>query len=245
MGEAMTEKAGSRKSGGVGEVKVINLALQGGGAHGAFTWGVLDRLLEDDRIAIEGISATSAGAMNAVVLAHGMMDGGRPGARAALDLFWRKISEAAQMSPLQPTWLDRLIGSKNLEYSPAYLAFDLMSRMLSPYQFNPLNVNPLSDVLDSVVDFERLHQCDQVQLYISATNVQTGKVRVFDNKEMSLQAVLASACLPFMFQTVEIDGEYFWDGGYMGNPAIFPLIYHCQSRDVVIVQINPMLRKEI
>jgi NTE family protein len=238
----MSAKSNGRAN---GSPKAISLALQGGGAHGAFTWGVLDRMLQDERIDIEAISATSAGAMNASVLAYGMMNDGRDGARAALDTFWKRVSDGARLSPLQPSWFDRMTGSKNLEYSPAYLTFDLLSRMMSPYQFNPFNLNPLSDLLDDLVDFDRLRQCDKVKLFISATNVQTGKVRVFENKEMSLEAVLASACLPFMFQTVEVDGSYYWDGGYMGNPAIFPLIYNCASPDVVIVQINPMERKEL
>ncbi len=228
------------------EVKTINLALQGGGAHGAFTWGVLDRLLDEPRLAIEGISATSAGAMNATVFAYGMAEGGREGARRALANFWRRVSHAAALSPLQPTIFDRWIGNKALEWSPAYMLFDMMTRVLSPYQFNPLNFNPLKNVLTEVVDFERLNRAHcPIKLYLSATNVRTGKVKVFSNDEMSANAVLASSCLPFMFQAVEIDGEHYWDGGYMGNPVIFPLIYECDSHDVVIVHINPIERAEV
>ncbi len=227
-------------------VKAINLALQGGGAHGAFTWGVLDRLLDDPRIVIEGISATSAGAMNATVTAFGMAQGGREGARQALTNFWRRVSHAADFSPLQPTWLDRLMGNKSLDNSPAFLVMDMLTRLLSPYQLNPMNYNPLREVLTQVVDFEalRANSCP-VKLYLSATNVRTGKVKVFGNDEINADAVLASSCLPFLFQAVEIDGEAYWDGGYMGNPAIYPLIYHCHSRDVVIVHINPMERKDL
>lgn len=227
-------------------VKAINLALQGGGAHGAFTWGVLDRLLEDERIAFEGISATSAGAMNAVVLAYGLTEGGRKGAQKALAGFWRRVSHAAAMSPLQPTWLDRLTGNRSLEWSPAFFALDMISRVLSPYQFNPLNNNPLREVLLQSVDFERLRsaQCP-VKLYLSATNVRTGKVKVFENDVICPERVLASGCLPFLFQAVEIDGEHYWDGGYMGNPAIFPLIYGCDSRDVIVVHINPLERQTL
>ena len=226
--------------------KTINLALQGGGAHGAFTWGVLDRLLEEERIAFDGISATSAGAMNATVAAFGLSQGGRAGARQALANFWRRVSHSADFSLLQPSWLDKLMGNRNLENSPAYLAFDMMTRLLSPYQFNPGNYNPLREVLTQVVDFEALRQhCCPVKLFLSATNVRSGKVKVFGNDEITADAVLASSCLPFLFQAVEIDGESYWDGGYMGNPAIFPLIYHCESRDVAIVHINPLERVEM
>jgi NTE family protein len=226
--------------------KVINLALQGGGAHGAFTWGVLDRFLEDERLAIEGISATSAGAMNAAVTAFGMSEAGRSGARQALTNFWRRVSHAAALGPLQPTWLDRMAGNKSLESSPAFMVMDMMTRLLSPYQFNPVNYNPLREVLEKVVDFDALRaECCPVKLFLSATNVRTGKVKVFRNDEITADAVLASGCLPFLFQAVEIGGEAYWDGGYMGNPAIFPLIYHCDSQDVVIVHINPMERKEL
>jgi NTE family protein len=192
----------------------VNLALQGGGAHGAFTWGVLDRLLEEERLQIEGISATSAGAMNACVLAYGMTLGGREGAKTALAHFWRRISHAAAFSPLQPTPIERLMGLRNLELSPNFLAFDLLTRLLSPYQFNPLNLNPLRRVLLQTVDFESLrHSRCKVKLFLSATNVRTGKIKVFDNDEVSPEAVLASGCLPFIFQAVEIDGEAYWDGG--------------------------------
>ena len=228
------------------ETRTMNLALQGGGAHGAFTWGVLDRLLEDERVWFDGISATSAGAMNATVLAYGLAEGGREGARRALSNFWRRVSHAAAFSPLRPTIFDKLTGNRALEWSPAYVMFDLMSRLFSPYQFNPLNYNPLREVLLQSVDFDKLRTAHcPVKLYLSATNVRTGKVKLFDNDMMSVDAVLASACLPFMFQAVEIDGEAYWDGGYMGNPAIFPLIYGCESRDVMIVHVNPIERRDV
>jgi NTE family protein len=226
--------------------KAINLALQGGGAHGAFTWGVLDRFLEDDRIVIDGISATSAGAMNATVTAFGMAKAGRAGARQALTHFWRRVSHAAGFGPLQPSWFDRLAGNKSLENSPSFLIADMLTRLLSPYQFNPANFNPLRDVLGQVVDFDALRSRScPIKLYLSATNVRTGKVKVFGNDEITADAVMASSCLPFLFQAVEIDGEAYWDGGYMGNPAIYPLIYNCESRDVIIVHINPMERREL
>jgi NTE family protein len=226
--------------------KTINLALQGGGAHGAFTWGVLDRLLEDERIGYEGISATSAGAMNATVLAYGIAVGGREGARKALASFWRRVSHAAAFGPLQPTWIDRALGNRSLEASPAFVLFDLMTRLFSPYQFNPMNFNPLRQVLEQTVDFEAIRKADcPIKLFLSATNVRTGKVKLFDNSTLSADAVLASGCLPFMFQAVEIGGEHYWDGGYMGNPAIFPLIYNCRSADVLVVHINPLEREEL
>jgi NTE family protein len=227
------------------ETKTINLALQGGGAHGAFAWGVLDRLLEDERIAFEGLSATSAGAMNAVTLAYGMTLGGREGAKKALMQFWRRVAHAGMVSPLQPTWFERATHNHSLEGSPAFLMFDLVSRLYSPYQFNPFNFNPLRHVLEQTVDFERIRKDCAVKLFISATNVRSGKVKVFGNEEMSADAVMASACLPFMFQAVNINGESYWDGGYMGNPAIFPLIYKCESPDIVIVHINPIERMEV
>ena len=225
--------------------KTVNLALQGGGAHGAFAWGVLDRLLEDERIAFEGVSATSAGAMNAVVLAYGLAEGGRDGAKKALHNFWLRVSHAAAAGVLQPSPIDRMLHNHALEYSPAFLMLDLMTRLFSPYQLNPANYNPLQQVLEQSVDFDRLRRKAPVKLFLSATNVRTGKVKIFTNSEISAAAVMASACLPFMFQAVEIDGEAYWDGGYMGNPAIYPLIYHCDSADVVVVHINPLHRAEV
>src|SRR6266852_3803300 len=228
------------------ETKTINLALQGGGAHGAFTWGVLDRILEDERIVIEGVSATSAGAMNAAVFTYGFAVGGRDGAKRALAGFWRRVSHAASQGPLQPSWLDKMMGNHSLQFSPAFVMADLMTRLFSPYELNPLNRNPLKDVLEASVDFEALRESDcPIKLYLSATNVRTGKVKVFERHEICADRVLASGCLPLMFQAVEIEGEHYWDGGYMGNPAIFPLIYGCESRDVVIVHINPLERQEL
>ncbi|MHB2206272.1 patatin-like phospholipase family protein [Methylobacterium sp. CM6257] len=232
-------------SDGEGANKCVNLALQGGGAHGAFAWGVLDRLLEEDGPTIEGISATSAGAMNAAVLAYGLTVGGRKGARRALDTFWRQIAQAALFSPLQASPWDRIFGNYGLETSVIFPLFDTLARLISPYQTNPLNYNPLRQVLESSIDFAALRRCSVVKLFLSATNVRTGKVRVFGAGEISADAVLASACLPFLFQAIEIDGEHYWDGGYMGNPAVFPLIYECDCSDVVIVHINPIYRPDV
>lgn len=228
------------------EQKPVALALQGGGMHGAFTWGVLDRLLEDGRLAIEGVSATSAGAMNGAVLAYGLLQGGSDGAREALHDFWLAIARSAlRYSPLR--WMPWLRGSHTLglNHSPLYAMADIALRILSPYQFNPNNLNPLRDVLGSQVDFAALREHCPIQLYLCATNIETGRIRIFPPEELSIDAVLASACVPTLFQAVSIDGQHYWDGGYVGNPAIYPLIYHCQTRDVVIVHVNPIVRRGV
>ena len=229
--------------------KPVTLALQGGGAHGAFAWGVLDRLLEDGRLDIEAISATSAGAMNAVVMAYGVSIGGASGARAKLAEFWKAVSDAGSLySPFRSFGWDKWMHASGLhsDQSPGFLAFQAMTHFFSPYELNPLNLNPLRDVLSRVVDFEHLKRCPvATRLYLCATNVRTGKIKVFENGELSVDAVLASACLPYIFQTVEIEGEAYWDGGFMGNPAIFPLIYRQGSRDVIIVHINPLERSKL
>ena len=226
-------------------MKVANLALQGGGAHGAFTWGVLHRLLEEPQLTIEGISATSAGAINAVVLAQGLTAGGREGAVQALGNFWHRVAELAQSIPLQPSWYDRLTRNYALTNSPSYVFLDMITRIFSPYQFNPFNYNPLKSIIEEIVEFGRLREHCAVKLFLCATNVRTGKVRIFTNEEISVEFVLASACLPLLHQAVEINGEFFWDGGYMGNPALFPLIYECHSADIIVVHINPTERPEI
>ncbi len=220
----------------------VNLALQGGGAHGAFTWGVLDRLLEDDRIVIDGVSGTSAGAMNAAVMVAAHIAGGCTGARAALDRFWAGVSALGALSPIHRSWYDHLTGNWNIDDSPASVWLDTISHVVSPYQTNPLNVSPLRDLVERTVDFAALRAEHEIRLFISATNVHTGKIRVFERKELTLDMVMASAALPNVFQAVIIEGEPYWDGGYMGNPAIFPLIYGCRAPDVVIVQINPLTR---
>ncbi|MGI9452515.1 MAG: patatin-like phospholipase family protein [Geminicoccaceae bacterium] len=227
--------------------KPVNLALQGGGAHGALAWGVLDQLLEDGRLEIEGLSATSAGAMNAVAFAYGMEVGGRDGAREQLDSFWSEISSSGERySPVRAFPWERWLNGFNMENSPSFQAFEAVTHLFSPYQLNPFDFNPLRDVLERVIDFERLRRSSKTPaLYLSATNVRSGKIKVFRNAEMSSDVVLASACLPFIFKAVEIDGEHYWDGGYMGNPAIFPLIYGSKSRDVIVVHINPLERKEL
>ena len=229
-----------------GQVRTINLALQGGGAHGAFTWGVLDRLLDEKDLAFEGLSATSAGAMNAAVFAYGLAVDGREGARKALTGFWKRVSDAARLGPLQPNPIDRMLGDHKLTWSPVFSLIGFVTRMLSPYQFNPADYNPLRDVVEQSIDFDVLKRPEcPVKLFLSATNVRSGKVKIFAGTEISVSAVMASACLPTMFHAVEIDGEAYWDGGYMGNPALFPLIYNCASSDIVIVHINPLFRKDV
>ncbi|VEG91520.1 patatin-like phospholipase family protein [Legionella spiritensis] len=227
------------------KTKIINLALQGGGAHGALAWGVLDKLLEDGRIEFDSISATSAGAMNAVILTQGIASGGNRGARELLHRFWKEISDVGQIySPVHITQYEQLLNIAP-ELSPTYFLFDMMTKLFSPYQFNPINFNPLRDILESMVDFKQVRTCKSPRLHISATNVRTGKIKVFNNEEISLDAIMASSCLPYLFQSVNIGSESYWDGGYMGNPALYPLIYNSKSPDILIVHINPIQREEV
>lgn len=225
--------------------KSINLALQGGGAHGAFTWGVLDTLLDDERISISAISGASAGAVNAVAVADGLVQGGREGARERLSDLWRSISRVGQLTPVRRSLWNQWRGDWSLDNSTTYRFFDMLTRMFSPNEFNVFDVNLLRDVVDRQIDFERVARCSELQLYLSATHVRTGRVRVFGREEITLDVVLASACLPRLFKTVMIEGEPYWDGGFMGNPPLHPFIYHCTARDVVLVQINPFERREI
>jgi NTE family protein len=222
--------------------KKINLGLQGGGAHGAFTWGVLDGLLEDERIDIEGISGTSAGAMNAVMLADGLARGGAEEARKRLAEFWRAASLDGNLPALQRTVVDRLFSFTPYDGSPAQAWFNAIARYLSPYDLNPLNINPLRDLIERFVDFAAVRACKEVSLFISATNVHTGRLRIFPQEKLSADVIMASACLPFLFRAVEIDGVPYWDGGYMGNPALFPFFGATETEDVLIVQINPVER---
>jgi NTE family protein len=227
------------------EKKPINIALQGGGSHGAFAWGVLDRLLEDERLGVEGIVGTSAGAMNAAVTAYGLASDGNHAARESLTRFWDAIAGLGYLSLVQPSWMDQLMSPGNMDYSPSWVMMDLALRILSPYQLNPANYHPLRDVLVDQVDFEKIRLSDRIKLFVCASNVRTNRLHVFDNSEISTDAVLASACLPFMFKAIEIDGEYYWDGGYMGNPPIFPLIYNCESADIVLIMNNPVVIDDV
>jgi NTE family protein len=225
--------------------KAINLALQGGGSHGAFTWGVLDRLLDDERLTFDGVTATSAGGVNAVLLADGLANGGREGAKQLMHTFWKKMSDTTSTSIIAPSFLDKMNPNFGLEHSPGYVMVDIISRFMSPYQLNPLDVNPMRDLLNEVVNFERVRQQRVVKLFLSATNVRTGKVAVFPSAEITAEHVLASACLPFMMRSPVIDGEAYWDGGFMGNPAIFPVIYGCECKDVLLVHLTPTERAEL
>ena len=221
--------------------KRINLALQGGGAHGAFTWGVLDGLLQDGRIEIEGVSGTSAGAVNAVVMADGLARGGPEEARKRLADFWRAASFDGDMSAMQRAIADRLFSLIPIAGAPIQSWSDTVSRYLSPYDLNPLNINPLKDLIVRFVDFEALRN-NPLQLFIAATNVHTGRLRIFSRASIDADAVMASAALPYVFRAVEIDGVPYWDGGYTANPPIFPFFRSTQGEDVLVVQINPVAR---
>ncbi len=244
-------KPSPKPRGATKTTKPINLALQGGGAHGAFAWGVMDKLIEDGRLVIDGISGTSAGSMNAVVYAYGRTTGGADGAREALEKFWKAVSDSGQRYSLVKQMFQNpfSLGAKNLFSSsvpsPSFEAMKFLTDSFSPYQLNPTNWNPLLDLLNQHVDFDRLNQCRETKLFLSATNVRSGKVRVFNTSEITASAVMASSCLPHLFQAVEIDGEHYWDGGYMGNPALFPLFYNTTVGDVLIVHINPIERDHL
>jgi len=227
--------------------KSVSLALQGGGAHGAFTWGVLDAILEDGRLAIEALSGTSAGAMNAVVLSEGWIEGGIDGARTKLETFWRAISVDGKYGGSERSLIDTMLGAwgGSNGVPPGMLWFEMFSKVASPYDINPLNINPLRGVIADLIDFDKVRACTAVKLFIAATNVRTGKIRLFNGPELTADHLMASACLPMLFQAVEIGGEAYWDGGYMGNPALFPLFYDVVTDDILLVQINPLQRKEL
>ncbi len=244
MIEFLSRAFGGGKNGAPKPKKHINLALQGGGAHGAFTWGVLDHLLDDGRLTIEGISGTSAGAVNAVMLADGLKRGGPEEARKRLADFWRAASLGGELPPLQRAVTDRLFSLLPSEGSPTFDWLNAWSKYLSPYDLNPLNINPLKDLIERFVDFEGL-RADPRQIFIAATNVQTGRLHIFPHDKISAEAVMASACLPAVFRAVEIDGVPYWDGGYLGNPVLYPFFRSTDTEDVLIVQINPLVRKQV
>lgn len=224
---------------------VLNLALQGGGAHGAFTWGVLDRLLEEEDLRFEGLSGASAGAMNAVVFASGWLHGGREGAQSALHRFWQQVSVAARLGPLQASPLEYLMNGWNRDWSPGYLMMSALAKVASPYQFNPGGFNPLHGLLEELIDFEALHRCREPKLFIAATSVHSGMPRILRNPELNAQAVIASACLPLLFHAVRLGDEHYWDGGYTANPPLFPLLFECAGRDVLLVQLEPSWRPDV
>ena len=234
----------------------LDLALQGGGAHGAFTWGVLDRLLEDESLPLDGVSGTSAGALNAAVLATGFADGGRAGAREALRAFWVDVGRQGgcfghNTWPSVSNWptaglfagwpLAGSLESFNLDKHPAYGLMQQFLHAFSPYQFNPYDLNPLREVVRRHVQEDALRR-GPLSLFVTATSVRTGQPRIFDREDLGVDALLASACLPQLFKAVVIDGEPFWDGGYSGNPALWPLIYRTETMDLMLVKINPLVR---
>jgi len=227
-----------------GTQQKLNFALQGSGAHGAFGWGVMDKLLEDGRISVDGISATSAGALNAVVYAYGEMTGGVTNARIQLETLWRRVSEQGSPFSMLRNSL-ALIPGFDLARRLAASQLDTLTQVMSPYELNPLNYNPLKPILESLVDFEELHLCKTTKLALGATNVRSGQPRIFTNRDISVEAVLASACVPTLFQAVEIDGEHYWDGGIAGHPTLFPLLCNTQTRDVLITHIHPVARRDI
>jgi NTE family protein len=226
-------------------VKHISLALQGGGSHGAFTWGVMHRLMSEPRIYIDGISGTSAGAMNAAVFVDGFLKGKRQGAIDALAVFWDRVARLCPLPRAFPRGIPGASESWTVDGDPTFMLVDFMTRLWSPRQFNPMKLNPLADLLSELVDFENLRRHPEVKVFITASNVRTCKSRLFRTPEITVETLMASACLPLIFEAVEIEGEFYWDGGYLGNPAIYPLIHECASSDVVIVQINPLNRPEV
>ena len=225
--------------------KRISLALQGGGSHGAFTWGVLHRLMGDPRIYIDGLSGTSAGAINAVVMVDGFLKGQRQGAIDALELFWDEIAAHSMIPRFNLGSLFGLPQSWRVDHEPGFIMMDFITRLFAPTDLNPFDLNPLRDMLSRRIDFTALRQRPDIKVFVTASNVRTCRARIFRTPELRADCLLASACLPLMFKAVEIDGEFYWDGGYLGNPAIYPLIHECGSSDIVIVRINPMQRNEV
>lgn len=228
------------------KIKKLDVALQGGGAHGAYSWGVIDRLLDEPRIEIDGICGTSAGAMNGVCTVYGLSKGGRNLAKHTLVKFWHKVSEAGKNSILQPTWLDKAMSPGNMDYSPLYKFFSVTAETLSPKQFNPLGINPLEKILNELIDFDELQKISPPKLFVCATNVKTCEAKIFGPSEITSKAVMASACLPYLFDAVEINGEYYWDGGYMGNPPLSPLTQHTEGTDdILLVKVNPFIISKV
>ncbi len=234
--------ARSKRAQGSKGKKRISLALQGGGSHGAFTWGVLEALLEDGRFELAGISGTSAGGMNAAAVVHGLIKGGNAGAIHALEAFWRRTHELAQrVSPMFADPLGKLRGDHNLTTAPGMIFGAFMEQMvgnISPYTANPFNYNPFRSLVEAFFDFDAIRRSDGCKLFLAATHVLSGKIRIFHNREVTADSLMATSCVPTMFQAVEVDGEYYWDGGYVANPAIFPLIEECDGSDIVLVSLT-------
>jgi NTE family protein len=218
--------------------KRIALALQGGGSHGAFTWGVLEALLEDGRLEIEGVSGTSAGGMNAAAVAQGICHQGNQGAIDKLNELWAEIGSIGKKSIIKPSYTDKIIKNFQISNNPFFKMMEYVTSIFSPYQLNPMNHHPLAQMIDKVFDFNKLSTTDKIKLFLCATHVSTGKLKIFSEKELKKEALLASACVPQLFQAVEVDGEFYWDGGFIGNPAIYPLIYNCETPDIIVIQIR-------
>lgn len=228
------------------EKKKVAIACQGGGSHGAFTWGVLDRLLEDGRFEIEGLTGTSAGGMNAVAVAQGLAKGGNKGARETLKLFWDRIAESGKNSSLNNRGpIDKHMEKWTMYNSPGFLTFEFLSRMFSPYELNPMGKDPLKDVINKTFDFELLRKQKACKVFLCATHVFTGKLTIFKTEELKTECMLATACLPTIHNAVMVDGEYYWDGGFIGNPVMFPLIYDCDTSDIILIQLNPTIRNKL
>lgn len=220
-------------------LKKVSIALQGGGSHGAFSWGVMDRLLEEDDIYIEAASGTSAGGMNSAALIDGVIHGGNAGARAKMNDFWRLMSDLSKkISPNQTTPIDKFNKYYNLDRSPGHIIMNFLMSFFSPYQLNPTNYNPLEDFARDFFDFQAVRDNKEHKIFLGATNVKTGKVKVFSNDQFCPDSLMASACLSTMFQAAKVDGDYYWDGGYIANPPIYPLIYNCEARDIILIQLT-------
>lgn len=222
--------------------KSIAIGMQGGGSHGAFTWGVLDYLLEDGRLNIEGASGTSAGGMNCLALAQGLAEGGREGARKSLHRYWKVLSEKSKKIGMAPTPLDNFVGGHGIRMNPLFYMMGQMTKNLSPYEWNPKNQNMLADIVKELFNFKTISDYEAFKVFLCATNVRTSKLKIFSGKEITPEAVLASACLPILFQAVNIEGDDYWDGGFIGNPAIFPLIYNCETPDILVILLTPQYR---
>ncbi|MES2215371.1 MAG: patatin-like phospholipase family protein [Pseudomonadota bacterium] len=242
---AKTPPRTTPSKGSAKDTRLVSLALQGGGSHGAYTWGVLDRLLEEENLEIEGISGTSAGAMNAAVMVDGYIKNGRPGAKEGLRNFWSEVSRMGQYSPMHNSPFPGTPNNWNLDSSPAFVMFDIFTRLFSPYQINPMNINPLKNIVENLIDFDALQKSNMIDLFVTATSVTTGQPHVFHHKEITIDTIMGSACLPSMFQAVKIGDDHYWDGGYAGNPSIWPLTYHSDTSDIVVVEINPVKRETL
>lgn len=252
-GKTTPKKAPAKKVAAAPKAKVetngqkpVSIALQGGGAHGAFSWGVMDRILEDGRFKIEGLTGTSAGGMNAVAVAQGLLKGSQQAAREEMRNFWQEISNSGKHSSLNNRGpIDKMLGKFTMYNSPGFMMFDMLSRMFSPYELNPHGADPLRDTIVKCFDFDKLRKNKEVKVYLCATHVYSGRLKVFSTKDLKVEALLATACLPTIHSAVEVDGEYYWDGGFIGNPVFFPLIYNCESPDIIMIQLNPTVREHL